>query len=395
MIGVWVRTGSRDEPAELNGVTHFLEHLVFKGTATRSALQIAETFDAVGGDLNAYTTKEFTCFHARTLGEDAPMVLETIGDMLTSPSLTASDVEAERTVVLEEIAMHEDTPDDRVFDSFSEAMWGNDRLARKIQGTEASVAGMTRDQIASYHRTHYQAPSIVVAAAGDVEHERVAGICSEVFGKASAPLAQLAGDTPVVRAKLLVMERDIEQTHLVYGTAGIARDDDRRWALGVLNIALGGGMSSRLFQKIREEKGLAYAVSSGHQGFVGTGQFSIYAGCSPENAATVLAITREQIDDLLDRGLRPDEVDRAKGHMRGTLAIAMDDPGAVMSHIGKSELMLGSVMTVEDMLARIDAVSAEQVLDVARAVLGSAPWSLAVLGPALGVDISGFVREAA
>lgn len=392
--GVWVRTGSRDEPADLRGVTHLLEHLVFKGTPRRSALAIAEAFDAIGGDLNAYTTKEFTCFHARTLGEDLQLAVETMADIVTAPSLAAVDLEAERPVVLEEIAMHEDTPDDLVFDVLSESMWGSHPLAVRVQGTHGSVAAATVEQIAAYHRARFVSPEIVVAAAGEVDHELLVRICEEAFTPGEA-VARPRMAAPVTTARLTVVERDLEQVHLAYGTDGLSRRDERRWALGVLNIVLGAGMSSRLFQKIREERGLAYAVSSGHQGFAEAGQFSIYAGCSAENASAVLQIAREQIDDLLDRGATPQEVARAKGHMRGTLAISMDDPGAVMSHIGKSELLMDAVLTVDEMMERIDAVTVEQVHDVARTVLGAGPWSLAVVGPRVGADVSRFVQEAA
>jgi predicted Zn-dependent peptidase len=395
-IGAWVGAGSRDESAELAGATHFLEHLLFKGTPSRSALEIAQAFDACGGDINAFTTREFTCFHARTLGEDLGLALGTIADLVQHASLNADDVESERSVVLEEISMHEDTPDDIVFDVFHETVWPAHPLGRRVQGFPATVAVMSRDAVASFFHEHYTADNIVVAASGEVEHARVVEMVAEAFGDSRAPKAPRApGEAPLAVGTLAVQEREIEQAHLVYGTTGIPRTDERRWALGLFNVALGGGMSSRLFQEIREKRGLAYAVNSGHQGYAETGLFNIYAGCSTENVQQVMSIMRGEISRLLDEGLTSEELARAIGHIRGTLVLSMEEPGALMSHLGKSELCYGNILNVEEMIAKVESVTLDEVRDVARAVLGSAPWSLVVLGPALDADVSGFVGAAA
>ncbi|TMK84624.1 MAG: insulinase family protein, partial [Actinobacteria bacterium] len=290
-IGAWVGTGSRDESADLNGATHFLEHLLFKGTPSRSALEIAQSFDAIGGDINAFTTREFTCFHARTLGEDLPLALGTIGDLVQNASLAPDDVEAERSVVLEEIAMHEDTPDDIVFDVFHETIWPDHPLGRRVQGLPGTVEQMSREAIAGFFHRYYTGDNIVVAASGEVDHAQVVDLVDAAFRARATPRSIRApGAPPPVAGSLVVHERDIEQAHLVYGTQGIARSDGRRWALGLLNVILGGGMSSRLFQEIREKRGLAYAISSGHLGYSETGVFNIYAGCSTENVGEVLSI---------------------------------------------------------------------------------------------------------
>jgi predicted Zn-dependent peptidase len=395
-VGAWVGVGSRDEQAELAGATHFLEHLLFKGTPSRSALEIAQAFDAVGGDINAFTTREFTCFHSRTLGEDLGLAMDTIADLVQHATLDSAEVESERSVVLEEIAMHEDTPDDIVFDVFHETIWPAHSLGRRVQGFPSTVAAMSRDAIASFFHDHYTGDNIVVAASGDVEHGAVVDLVSAAFGDRRAPKSpRAAGDPPLVTGTLAVHERDIEQTHLVYGTPGIPRTDDRRWALGLFNVALGGGMSSRLFQEIREKRGLAYAVSSGHQGYAETGVFNIYAGCSTENVREVMSIVRDELGRMLDEGITEEELVRARGHIRGTLVLSMEEPGALMSHLGKSELCYGRILTVEDMIQKVESVTLEEVRDVARAVLSSAPWSLVVLGPALDADISGFVGAAA
>jgi predicted Zn-dependent peptidase len=395
-VGAWVGTGSRDEPAELNGATHFLEHLLFKGTPTRSALEIAQSFDAIGGDINAFTTREFTCFHARTLGEDLRLALGTIGDLVQNASLAPDDVEAERSVVLEEIAMHEDTPDDIVFDVFHETIWPQHPLGRRVQGLPDTVAQMSRDAIASFFHRYYTGDNIVVAASGEVEHQQVVDLVAEAFAARATPQPIRApGAPPSVAGSLVVHERDIEQAHLVYGTQGIARADDRRWALGLLNVIFGGGMSSRLFQEIREKRGLAYAVSSGHLGYTETGAFNIYAGCSTENVGEVLAIIREQLGAITTSGISDEELARAVGHVRGSLVLSMEEPGASMSHLGKSELCLGEILTMEQMIARVESVTQDQIREVAASVLGGAPWSLVVLGPALAVDVSSFVGAAA
>jgi len=395
-IGAWVGTGSRDEPAELNGATHFLEHLLFKGTPSRSAQEIAESFDAIGGDINAFTTRELTCFHARTLGEDLELALGTIADLVQNASLAPDDVEAERSVVLEEIAMHEDTPDDIVFDVFHETMWPDHPLGRRVQGLPENVEQMSRDAIAGFFHRYYTGDNIVVAASGQVEHAQVLDLVDRVFSAHATPRAMRApGPPPAPAGKLLVHERDIEQAHLVYGTQGIPRGDERRWALGLLNVILGGGMSSRLFQEIREKRGLAYAVSSGHMGYNETGMYNIYAGCSTENVAEVLSIIREQLGAVTSSGITDQELARAVGHVRGSLVLSMEEPGAQMSHLGKSELCLGEIMTTEEMIARVESVTLDDIRHVAADVLGGSPWSLVVLGPALGVDVSGFVGAAA
>jgi len=395
-VGAWVGTGSRDESAELNGATHFLEHLLFKGTPTRSALEIAQSFDAIGGDINAFTTRELTCFHARTLDEDLALAVETIADLVQNASLAPDDVEAERSVVLEEIAMHDDTPDDIVFDVFHETIWPDHALGRRVQGLPATVEQMSRDAIAGFFHRYYTGDNIVVAASGAVEHAHIVDLVDRQFAARATPRPMRApGAAPSAAGTLLVHERDIEQAHLVYGTQGIARGDNRRWALGLLNVILGGGMSSRLFQEIREKRGLAYAVSSGHIGYSETGMFNIYAGCSTENVGEVLSIIREQLGAITTSGITEEELARAAGHVRGSLVLSMEEPGAQMSHLGKSELCLGEILTTEEMIARVDAVTLHDVKEVAGAVLGSSPWSLVVLGPALGVDVSGFVGAAA
>jgi predicted Zn-dependent peptidase len=377
-VGVWVATGSRDEPDALAGGAHFIEHLVFKGTPSRSALQIAETFDAIGGDLNAYTTKESTCFHARTLGEDVPMTIDTIADMLRNATLTDEDIEAERSVVLEEIAMHEDSPEDLVFDLQQERMYAPHPLARRVQGDAETVQAIARDDLRAFHASRYAVAPAVIAAAGDVEHERIVDLVERAFDGAGAQ-RPAAVPIPVLGDSHFV-ERDIEQVHLVLSTEGLSRSDDRRWALAIANVALGGGMSSRLFQSIREQRGLAYAVSSGYQGFTDTGVLNVYAGCSPDNAAEVLALARTEIAGLAAEGLTEEEFRRAIGHLRGSILLSLDEPSSLISNFGKSLLYLDRVLTPAEIIARIEAVTLDEVRSVTASLLAG-PWSLTGVGP--------------
>jgi predicted Zn-dependent peptidase len=390
-VGAWVNVGSRDEPAELCGVTHFLEHLVFKGTTTRSALEIAQTFDAIGGDLNAFTTKEVTCFHSRTLAADLPLAVETIGDLCRNARIDADDVESERSVVVEEIAMHEDTPDDIVFDLFQESFWPDQALGRRVQGTEDTVRAMSRDAIDEHYRSRYG--EIVVGAAGDVDHARLCDlVASSIEGRAATTAR--AGVVPRAVPQLSVEERDTEQSHLVYGAQGFSRTDARRWTVAVLNVAIGGGMSSRLFQEIREKRGLAYAVSSGHQGFADTGVYQVYAGCSPEHVGEVLRIARDQLGEVAAHGIDEAELARAVGHLRGATLLSLDDPSSLASYLGKAELVEHEILTAEEMIAKIEAVTLDDARRVAAELLGG-PWALTVLGPAFAADVSGFVGRAA
>lgn len=393
-LGAWVAVGSRNEPDRLAGATHFLEHLLFKGTPTRSALRIAQDFDAIGGDINAFTTQEYTCFHARVAAADGPLAVETIADMLQHSLLSPQDVESERNVVLEEIASHEDSPDDVVYDQFHRSLWPGHPLGRPVEGLADAVRAMTRDDIAGFLSAYYVPRAIVVSAAGDVEHDAFVELVHQAFDDLTErPLPDVV-PPPRANGALSVTERALEQAYVVYGTEGITRGDDRRWALWVLNTALGGGMSSRLFQTIREQRGLAYNVSSGHHGYRDTGAFNVFAGCRPDRVAEVLRIARDEVDGVVADGISDEEYARALGHVRGVLVLSFDEPGAVMSHLGRSELLFDRIMTVDEMVARVEAVTMEDVRAVAREVL-TGPWTLAVLGARMEASFERFAGEAA
>ena len=392
-VGVWVGVGSRDEAPALSGTSHFLEHLLFKGTATRSALDIAVAVDAVGGDLNAFTSREHTCYYAHVLGEDLPMAIDLVCDVVTDAVIAPPDVEAERGVILEEIAMRDDDPSDLVGDLFGQALFGDSPLGRPVIGDVATIETLTRDQIAGYYRRRYTPEAMVVAVAGAIEHTAVVRRVRAAFGgrldsdaDPQPPRAgSRAGRAPVSR--LAVADRPTEQANLVLGGTGLARSDERRFALGVLNNALGGGMSSRLFQEIREKRGLAYSVYSFVAHHAGTGQFGVSVGCHPAKVPEVLSLVRDQLADIAEHGLTDSEVARGRGQSRGGLVLGLEDSGSRMSRIGKGELAYGEVLTVDQVLARIAAVTPEDCRAVAADVLRR-PRCLAVVGPFAESDFS-------
>ncbi|WP_223268469.1 M16 family metallopeptidase [Streptosporangium nondiastaticum] len=387
-FGIWANVGSRDETPALNGATHYLEHLLFKGTAKRSALDISSAIDAVGGEMNAFTAKEYTCYYARVLDTDLPLAIDVVCDMLTGSLIDAADVDAERGVILEEIAMTEDDPGDCVHDLFAHTMLGDTPLGRPVLGTVDTINALTRDQISRFYKKHYDPTRLVVAAAGNVDHAKVVRQVRAAFDRAGAlsrtdatPVAPRAGARAIRTAgRVEVLGRKTEQAHVVLGMPGLARTDDRRWALGVLNTALGGGMSSRLFQEVREKRGLAYSVYSYTSGYADCGLFGVYAGCRPSQVHDVLKICRDELDKVASEGLPDEEISRAVGQLAGSTVLGLEDTGALMNRIGKSELCWGDQMSVDDMLARISAVTPDEVREVARDVLGQRP-SLSVIGP--------------
>ena len=389
-LGFWVLAGSRDEPPPVSGSSHFLEHLLFKGTKTRSARDIAEAFDAIGGELNAFTAKEYTCFYSRVLDRDLPMAVEHLTDMLQRSVIREGDFESEKQVILEEINVHEDTPDDLIHDLFTETLWPNHPLGRPILGTKKSIRAATRDQVRRYWRKHYVPRNIVVVAVGNLQHEQVLQLLASGMDtgtvRSEGPVAwkvRKAGPAPESSGRTLVKRRDTEQAHICIGTTGLSRIDDDRFAFGVVNNAIGGGMSSRLFQEVRERRGLAYSVYSYHSMYADAGIFSAYAGTTPARAKQVLSIVRAQLEDVAEKGLSPDEFDRAKGHMRGSLVLSQEDPGGRMSRLGKSEISQGEILTVNQLLSRIAAVTPDDAVRAAERVL-SQPMTTTVLGPVDG-----------
>ncbi|CAN5574136.1 MAG: M16 family metallopeptidase [Actinomycetota bacterium] len=381
-IGLWFDVGSRDESEEIAGTSHFLEHLLFKGTPSRSAKDIADAFDAVGGDVNAFTGKEYTCYYARVLDDDLGMAFDVLSDMVTSSTLDPVELESERKVILEEIAMHEDAPDELVHDLFYRAMWDGHPLGRPVLGSNETVGAVSRDQLEGYWRERYSAPNLVVAAAGNLDHDRIVELVSERFSNGSEGRKTLrAGIAPRPTRGVSVHRRPTEQAHIVMGTQGLHRSHEDRHALALIDTVLGGGMSSRLFQEVREKRGLAYAVYSYSAMFADTGTFAVYAGTTPQNARTVMDIVTTELASVAASGITPRELERAKGHLRGALVLSSEDPGSRMNRLGRQQLGLGEIMSLDELIARFEALEIEDLKRVAEVILSAGSPHITVVGP--------------
>ena len=387
-FGIWAGVGSRDEDLAHAGATHYLEHLLFKGTSRRSALDISAAIDAVGGELNAFTAKEYTCYYARVLDVDLPLAIDVLADMVTSSLIEPKDVDAERGVILDEIAMNDDDPSDTVHEAFAAQLLGDTPMGRPILGSVDSINAITREQIAGHYAARYKPQNLVVAAAGSLDHAEVVDLTRSAFGAVltgeAGPLpprvpGQAVASGPSGTGVRLV-SRGIEQANLVLGCGGLSRTDDRRFALGVLNAGLGGGMSSRLFQEVREKRGLAYSVYSFASQHADSGMWGVYAGCMPAKADEVLSICQDEIAKVISGGLTDDELNRGKGQLRGSIVLGLEDPSSRMSRLGKAELVYPRLEPVEEILAAISAVTHDDVREVAAAVLAQ-PKALAVVGP--------------
>ncbi len=379
-LGFWVGTGSRDEGPDEAGASHFLEHLLFKGTESRSATDIAEAVDEVGGDFNAYTTKEYTSFYIRLLSEHLDLGLDILSDIMWQPALRPAEVEAERQVILDEILMHADEPADLASEQSASATFPGHPLGRDVLGTSASVAATTREGIREFFERHYRPHNMVVAAAGDLEHGSVAaGLEARFCGtEGGAPPSRHPPGEEV--DPLRVTRRPTEQAHLVVAARSQDRFDKRRYALAVLNHALGGGLSSRLFQEIRERRGLAYSVWSERAAFSDAGMVSIGLGTAPEHVTEALAVVTDTLGDLGAHGVSERELRVAVGNLRADTLLAGEDSGARMARIGAAQLLYHEVLPVDEVLARIEAVTLDDVRAVA-AELAAAPRTLSVVGP--------------
>ncbi|MEO6827612.1 MAG: pitrilysin family protein [Microbacteriaceae bacterium] len=399
-LGYWVAVGSRDETAgragcggppgeEANfGSTHFLEHLLFKGTARRTALEIAIAFDSVGGEHNAMTAKEYTCYYAKVQDRDLPMAVEVIADMLTSSLLDPIEFENERGVILEELSMAEDDPSDVVNERFFEAVLGEHPLGRPIGGSPEAIRAVTRDAVWSHYRANYRPQDLVICAAGAVDHDRLVEDVTRCLSEAgwdlnvaAPPVARRKNDRvlPTKGVPLISVHRPIEQANLLVGVPGITAADERRVTMSVLNSIFGGGMSSRLFQEVRERRGLAYSVYSFSAAYSDAGVFGLYAGCSPAKAPEVSALMLAELHRLADSGVTADEMRRAVGQLSGAAALALEDSDTRMSRLGRSEITFGEFIDLDESLRRLALVTAADVQDLAAELCGR-PVSIAAVG---------------
>jgi predicted Zn-dependent peptidase len=387
-VGYWVAVGSRDELPGTFGSTHFLEHLLFKGTTTRTALDIAVSFDGVGGEHNALTAKEYTCYYAKVRDQDLPMAVDVLADMFVSSLIDPVEFENERGVILEELAMADDDPADVTSERFFEAVFGDHPLGRPIGGSPESIAAVQRDAVWNHYRANYRAQDLVITAAGAVDHDAlVAGVTAALerggwYLEVSAPPVPRRDATADVIERgsaLVVVQRPIEQTNLILGVAGMAASDDRRWSLSVLNSILGGGMSSRLFQVIREQHGLAYSVYSFTPSYSDAGCVGLYAGCSPSKAGRVAELMLGEFTRLATGGVTDDELRRARGQLGGASALALEDSDTRMSRLGRSELTQGEFVDLDEALRRLSLVTRAGIQDLAQELVAR-PLSLAAVG---------------
>lgn len=389
-VGIWVGVGSIDETPRLSGASHFLEHLLFKGTSTRSGHDIAIAVDAVGGDLNAFTSHEYTCYYAHVLAAEAGMAVELVCDVVLDASITSADVDVERQVILEEIAMRDDDPEDVLNDMFSSTVFAGEVLAHPVIGTVETIEALTRTQIAGYYRRRYDPSRMVVSVAGGIEHADVLRWVRKAFGPyldaEVRPAVPRIGSTRGAprRGALTVIERDTEQAHLCVGVRALPRHDPRRHALAVWSTALGGGMSSRLFREIREERGLAYSCYTSTSSYSGTGSFSVYVGCQPDNLAEAVQVVHHELRTSL-AGLTDEEISRAQGQLIGSTILGLEDSESKMSRIGKNELVRGGYRSVQDELDAIAAVTAADIQALSHDLLAR-PVSAGLVGPYAHTD---------
>lgn len=394
-VGAWVGVGSRDESDGHHGSTHFLEHLLFKGTARRSAMDIAEAFDAVGGEANAATGKEHTCYYARVLDTDLPMAVDVIADMVTSARLDTDELETERGVILEELAMNDDDPSDVVHEQFAALVLGQHALGRPIGGTPDTIRAVPRDAVWEHYRQHYQSSTLVVTAAGGVDHDLLCKQVTEALhtggwsldegaeprGRRLSSAGLVAGQEGIPAEGVeRTIRRQTEQANVIIGGTSLTATDPRRFTLSVLNAVLGGGMSSRLFQEIRERRGLAYSTYSFASGHADTGIFGLYAGCTPGRVDEVVALMVEEWERMADAPITQAELERSMGQLSGGLVLGMEDSGSRMSRLGKSELVHGSLLSIDESLEMIREVTVHDVQELA-ADLASRPRSVVRVGP--------------
>ncbi len=384
-VGIWVGVGSVDETPKLAGASHYLEHLLFKGTTHRSGHEIASSIDAVGGELNAFTSHEYTCYYAHVLSSSAEMAVDTVCDVVLDAVISSADVDIERQVILEEISMRDDDPEDTLGDAFASAVFAGHPVADPVIGSEETITAMNRTQIAGYYKRRYSPEKMVVSVAGGIDHGDVVRWVRKAFG--SRLHADIAPEPPRLgrghaRAlpDVLVVDRDIEQAHVCIGVPAPGRSDPDRYAMSVLAAALGGGMSSRLFRTIREEHGLAYSCYAATSGYADVGSFSVYAGCQPENLGTVSRLIGLELAAVAADGLSTGELARVHGQLAGGLVLGLEDTESKMSRIGKNLLVRNQYRSVADELAAIAAVDADQVAALAARLL-TQPLTAAVVGP--------------
>ena len=388
-LGVWADVGSAAERPELRGVSHLVEHMLFKGTQRRTAREIAETMDGVGGNLNAFTDKESTCYYAKVIDHHVPLAIDVLADMFTNSIFAPTELAKEQNVVLEEIRMYDDSPDDIIFDLFTRSMWHGSQLGEPTIGYAETVSALTSDDLRAHMRTHYAPDAVVFSAAGNVDHDTIVDLVERSFASMSGRAATIVPDRPRTSPQTVVRTKDTEQAYIVLGARGLDATDERRYALSVLDTIIGGGMSSRLFQEVREKRGLAYSVYSFQQAYRGAGLFGVSAGTSPDRAQECIEVIVSEFADFARTGPTASELSLAKEHIKGNLTLSLESSSSRMMRLGRSEFLHGKQFTIEEIEARFDAVTCEDIGMLASELLVPEAFGLCVLGPLDGDAIVG------
>ncbi|NLX64933.1 MAG: insulinase family protein [Clostridiaceae bacterium] len=380
-FGVWIGAGARYETRGNNGISHFIEHMVFKGTKTRTAKDIACEIDKIGGEINAFTGKDCTCFYTKTLNSDLEIAVDILSDMLLNPVFNPDHIETEKKVVLEEISMYEDDPEELVNDLLSEEMWNGSPLGFPILGTAASLEGITREDLLDYMSLYYVPDNCVISVAGNFEEDYLINVIDKYFGSWK-PLGycNISNERPALAARFLFRKKEIEQTHLSIGFRGFPIEDQRMYALMALNNIIGGGMSSRLFQSIREELGLVYSIYSFPISFRDCGMFTIYAATNPEKVNTVIECIGNELRNLIQHGITQSELLRSKNQLKGNYCLSLDSTSGLMTAIGKSIIITGKVHDPEEVLKRIDSITMNDILDIINWIFKEGEKGMVALG---------------
>ena len=381
-IGIWVNAGSRDETEKNNGISHFIEHMIFKGTKTRTATEIAELMDGVGGQLNAFTEKEHTCFYARVIDRHTDMAMELLFDMLNNSVFEPVELERERSVILDEIRLYDDSPDDIVFDMFNKLIWDSHPLGRPIAGTKEIIESITREDIFGYIKSRYLGGNIIISATGNIKHDEIVAMCNR-YSKgltASPPELRKAETFVPYQKRSISRKKDCEQTYVIIGKEGISARDEAKYCLSITDSILGSSMSSRIFQEIREKRGLAYSVGSFAHTLSDTGVFGIFAGTSPSTLDEVVNLSIEITENMRKNGALPEEISRAKEQLKGSLSLALESTSGRMLRLAKSEFYHGRLIPPEEIFEKIDKVTTEDISALCEKLLNTSDYSKAVLG---------------
>lgn len=380
-IGFWVASGGRDETEHNRGISHFLEHMLFKGTERRTARQIADEFDWIGGQLNAFTDKEYTCYYGKVLSEFLPTAVDVLSDMFLNSVLDPKEIDLERNVILEEIKRHEDTPDDLVHELFVQNVWGGHPLGLPVLGSQESVSGLTRDDLVEYIGSRYSPDSIIVSAAGNLVHEEIVEMIGGLFGGLTGQKTSAVESPPSFTVDSRLEDKTTEQVHFCMGTHGYSHLDPERYVLAIIDTTLGGGMSSRLFQEIREARGLAYSIGSYSVSYREGGFFTVYGGTSMENIEEVLELTRAEFKNVRESSITDEELTRAKNQIRGGLVLSQESMSTRMIRMAKSEIYFGRIIPLEELIAYVLNVKQADVMRVAERIFSVESFPVVAVGP--------------